>query len=171
MKPYIFFLVSSLFSLAAFCQSADESKVRQVIQKMEDSYNAHDYSFSGKYDVLSPHAVLINPIGMYWKNRTEIIEGTKEIGEIRLKYETVKYKIKSVRFLAPAVALVIIHAFGKVELDYNWPDGSKGGSKGDTTEGMYTITLVKEGNEWKITSMQITHVEAVAQKINPVKDN
>jgi hypothetical protein len=68
------------------------------------------------------------------------------------------------------VALVIVHSLDRTEQDYNLPDGSKGGSKGDVTEGMYTYTLAKTGSDWKITSMHITGVDANAAPSNPVKD-
>ena len=47
-------LLASLFFhfLKTVAQSSDENKVRAVIQQGEDAWNAHDYSFSGKYDLL-----------------------------------------------------------------------------------------------------------------------
>ncbi len=170
MKPTIV-LLSTLISFTVFGQSAaDEKQVRAVIQLMEDSYNAHDFSHSGKYDLFVSDAVLINPVGMYWKNRAEIIKATQALGNIRLKYESAKYTIKAMRFLAPGVALVVVYAAGRVEQDYNFPDGTKGGSKGDITKGMYSFTLIKTNNTWKVTSMQITHIDPVAGQMNPIKD-
>ena len=172
MKSIVLAILSTLITSALFCQTAtDEKEVKAVIQKAEDAYNAHDFSFAGKYDILISDAVLINPVGMYWKNREEIIKGTQFIGAIRLKYESAKYYIKDVRFFSPIVALVVMHSVGKVEQDYNYPDGSKGGTKGDITEGMYTITLVKQGTNWKIASMQVTHIDPNAANMNPVKNN
>jgi len=43
----------------------DKEQVKRVIEIFQDSFNAHDYSFSGKYDILTPEAYLINPVGMY----------------------------------------------------------------------------------------------------------
>jgi uncharacterized protein (TIGR02246 family) len=171
MKSFVLFLLTMLIASVVFSQSAtDEKEVRALIQKAEDAYNAHDYSYAGQYDILAPNAVLINPVGMYWKNRDEIIKGTQIIGAIRLKYESAKYNIKDLRFLSPTVALVVMHSIGKVEQDYNFPDGTKGGAKGDTTEGMYTFTLIKQGAGWKIASMQVTHIDSNAAKMNPIKD-
>lgn len=171
MKPIILVFLISLITFAAFGQkSTDEEEVRAIIQKAEDAYNAHDFSYAGQYDILTPEAVLINPVGMYWKNRAEIIKGTEVLGAIRLKYESAQYNIKNLRFLSPTVALVAMHSIGKVEQDYNFPDGTKGGSKGDTTEGMYLFTLVKQGKDWKISSMQVTHIDPNAASINPVKE-
>lgn len=171
MKSVVLVLLSALTTSAVFSQNAiDEKEVRAVIQKAEDAYNAHDFSYAGQYDIFTPDAVLINPVGMYWKNRAEIIKGTQVIGAIRLKYESAKYNIKGLRFLSPTVALVVMHSIGKVEQDYNFPDGTKGGSKGDTTEGMYLFTLVKQEKGWKIASMQVTHIDPNAVNMNPVMD-
>lgn len=77
-------------------------------KKMEDKWNAHGYSFSGGNNPFVPEAILINPVGMYWKNRAEIIKGIQTFGDIRFKHESTKYNKVDVRFLAPTVALVII---------------------------------------------------------------
>lgn len=154
----------------AFCQTAeDEKEVRLTIQKMEDSFNAHDYSFAGKYDLLTSDAFFINPVGMYWKNKSEIVKALAVLGEIRLKHESVKLNIKQIQFLAPTVAVVVAYGDGRVEDDYSFPDGSKGGSKGDATKGVYSYTLIKIHSTWKIKSMQITMVDSNAAAMNPIK--
>jgi uncharacterized protein (TIGR02246 family) len=171
MKSILLVLLTALLTSAVFSQNAtDEKEVRAVIQRAEDAYNAHDFSYAGHYDFMTSDAVLINPVGMFWKNRAEIIKGTQVMGAVRLKYESAKYNIKDLRFLSPTVALVVMHSIGKVEQDYNFPDGTKGGSKGDITEGMYLFTLVKQGKSWKITSMQVTHIDPNAANMNPIKN-
>lgn len=169
MKHFLF-LIFILISVDVFSQaSAEEAQIRAVIQTMEDSYNEHDYSFIGKYDILSSDAWLINPVGMYWKNRIEITQALQILGNIRLKYESVKYTIKELKILAPNVALVVVYADGRVERDYNFPDGSKGGVKGERTNGMYSFTLTKTNKAWKINSIHITHIDPIAANLNPVK--
>lgn len=149
--------------------SSDEKEIRAFIKKMEDKWNAHDYSFSGKNNPFVPDAILINPVGMYWKNREEIIKGIQTFGDIRFKHESTKYNKVDVRFLAPAVALVIIQSTDKVDEDYNMPNGTKGASKGETHEGIIGLTLIKKDNAWKIAFQQINHVDASAAAFNPVK--
>ena len=91
MKSVFLVLLPVLMTSAVFSQNyLDEKKVKAVIQKAEDSYNAHDFSYAGQYDFLTSDAVFINPVGIYWKNRAEIIKGTQAIGAIRLKYESAK---------------------------------------------------------------------------------
>ena len=176
MKKNLYVVIAILFMFAAcskqaFGQISDEEKVRALIQKAEDAWNAHDYSYSGQYDIFMSDAVLVNPVGMYWKNKTEILKGIQQFGSIIFKNETSKYKIKDIRFLAPDVALVIVHSTDRVDQDYKLPDGTKGGSKGDVTEAMYTYTLLERNKNWKISSLHITKINENAAASNPVHDN
>ena len=170
MKVFTWLTCAIFICSVAYSQiSSDEQKVRSVIQKMEDAWNAHDYSFSGKYDIFDQNAVLINPVGMYWINKTEIIQAMQAFGAIRFKYESAKYDKVDIRFLAPSIALVIIKSSGKVNEDFNMPDGSKGRSKGETGYDLMGLTLVKKNNDWKITSLQVTTIDAKAAPFNPIK--
>lgn len=168
LETLLFLFCFSGFKTVA--QSSDETQIRAVIMKSEEAWNAHDYSFSGKYDFFATNAILVNPVGMYWKNRSEIIKGIQAFGPTMFKNISVKYNIKSVYFLAPTVALVVVHSIDRVEQDYNLPDGTKGGTKGDMSEGMFTYTLAKANQDWKITSLHITSINANAAASNPAKD-
>ena len=99
---------------------------------------------------------------MYWKTRSQIIKGIQTFGPIMFKNTTVKYNIKDIDFLASTVAIVIVHSIETVEQDYNLPDGTQGGTKGGVTEGMFTYPLVKTNQDWKITSLHITTINANA---------
>ncbi|WP_373550840.1 SgcJ/EcaC family oxidoreductase [Haliscomenobacter sp.] len=143
--------------------SVDELEVRAVIKTMETAWNAHDYSFTGKNDIFDPNAALINPVGMYWKNKAEILKAMQSFGETRFKFTSTQYNIKGVNFLAPTVALLTMSAKDMVILDF------PGGRKGDNWEGMYFITLLKGGNGWKITSLQVTDVNVNLTSMNPIK--
>jgi hypothetical protein len=74
------------------------------------------------------------------------------------KYFTSKYTVRDIHFLTPAVALMVMHVADLIEQDFNFPDGSKGGTKGDTSENMFLHTFVKQNGAWRITSTQITPV-------------
>ncbi|MDQ6813247.1 MAG: SgcJ/EcaC family oxidoreductase [Bacteroidota bacterium] len=165
----LLFCTVLIFSIVCGQTSSDEKQVRSVIQKMEDAWNAHDYSYTGQYDIYDSKAVLVNPVGMYWKNRADIVKGIQAFSNMMFKYETAKYHTVDVHFLAPAVALVVIQAKNMVNEDYNTPDGSKGGSKGDTSESTISLTLAKKNNDWKITSQQVTSVDEKAAPFNPIK--
>jgi uncharacterized protein (TIGR02246 family) len=176
MKKVFIAAVTVLFTIC-FCtfrvsaQSPDEEKVRAIIQKAEDAWNAHNFSFTGKYDIFAEDAVLVNPVGMYWKNRSQILGAMERFGPTMLQHTSTKYNIKNIRLLAPAVAMVIVHSTDRVEQDYNLPNGAKGGSKGDITEGMSTYTLVKKDGTWKIAALQVTAIDANAAPANPFREN
>jgi uncharacterized protein (TIGR02246 family) len=164
-------LVICFFNVKSIAQSSDEKMVRAIIQKAEDAWNADDFSFAGKYDIYAEDAVVVNPVGMYWKNRSQIVSAMQRFGPTMLHHTSTKHNIKNIRFLAPAVALVIVHSIDRVEQDYTLPNGAKGGSKGDITEGMCTYTLVKKEGNWKIAALQVTAVDANAAPANPFRDN
>lgn len=103
------------------------------------------------------------------KNRTYLIKAVQAFGNV-LKNESTKYNKVDVSFLAPAVALAVIQTRDIVNQDYNMPDGSKGGAKGDTGEAIIGLTLVKKSNDWKITSLQVTSVDQNTAPFNPVKE-
>lgn len=164
MKTIALLTFALLLSFITFGQSAqDELDVRTVIKTMETAWNAHDFSFTGKNDIFDSNATLINPVGMYWKNKAEIIKALQVFGETRFKFTSTQYNIKAVKFLAPSVALLTMSAKDMVEQDF------QGGKKGDSSEGMYFITLLKGGNGWKITSLQVTEVNVNAAPMNPIK--
>ena len=170
MKTFVSTLALVLVYCISYAQSAtDEKAIRAVIQKMDDAWNAHDYSYSGQYDIYAPDATLVNPVGMYWKNRAEIIKAHQVLGETMFKYTSAKSQQVDLRFLAPTVALATVKAQYRVEQDYNFPDGKKADSKGDTDYAMINVVLTKQNGAWKIASQQVTHFDPKVQAQDPVK--
>lgn len=169
MKTTILAFTFLLVCHLGFAQSAtDEKAVRAVIQKMDDAWNAHDYTFTGKYDIYAPDAMVINPVGMYWKNRSEILKAYQVFGETMFKYESTKSEQVDVRFLAPTVALATIKAMYRTNEDHTLPGGQKV-PKGDTVYSMMNVILTKNNNDWKIASLQLTPINAEAAAHNPVQ--
>ncbi|MEJ7739493.1 MAG: SgcJ/EcaC family oxidoreductase [Chitinophagaceae bacterium] len=123
--------------------------MRAVIQKMDDAWNIHDYYNSGQYDIYAPDATLVNPVGMYWKNRAEIIKAHQVLGETMFKYSSAKSQQVGLRFLAPTVALATVKAQYRFEQDYNSPDG-KAYSKGNIDYAMINVVFTKQNGAWKI---------------------
>jgi uncharacterized protein (TIGR02246 family) len=170
MKTFVSTLALVLVYSISYAQSAtDEKAVRAVIQKMDDAWNAHDYSYSGKYDFYVKDATLVNPVGMYWKNRAEIIKAHQSFGETMFKYTSAKSQIVDLRFLAPTVALATVKTQYLVEQDYNFPDGKKAFSKGDTDAVMINVVCTRQNRAWKIASEQVTTFNPEAQALDPVK--
>jgi uncharacterized protein (TIGR02246 family) len=158
MKVIALVIVNLLICSAVYSQTAnDEQQVRAVIQNEEDAWNKHDFTVV-QNTALTPDAVLINPIGEYWKSKAVIVDGIKKVSDIMLKYTTSKYTIRDIRFLGPSAALAVVHNLGRVEQDFNNPDGSIGGVKGQEDQSMISYILVKANNTWKITFTQITPI-------------
>jgi uncharacterized protein (TIGR02246 family) len=169
MKPICLMLALLLIWSIGFAQSAaDEKAVRAVIQKMDDAWNAHDYTYSGKYDIYEQNAIMINPVGMYWKNKGEIVKAHQVFGETMFKHTSSKGEILDIRFLAPAIAMAVVRAQYRVEKDHNLPSGEKAGSRGDTSHSMLHVVLTKKNEAWKITSTQVTTVDPKAAAHDPV---
>ena len=169
MKRFVSILALVLVYNISYAQSAtDENAVRDVIQKMDDAWNAHDYSYSGQYDIYASDATLVNPVGMYWKNRAEIIKAHQVLGEIMFKYSSAKSQQVGLRFLAPTVALVTVKTQYTIEQDYNSPDG-KAYSKGDIDNAMINVVLTRQNGTWKIASLQVSNFDPKLQAHDPVK--
>lgn len=169
-KNFVSTLALVLGCFISFAQSAtNEKAVQAVIQKMDDAWNAHDYSYSGKYDFYAKDATLVNPVGMYWKNRAEIIKAHQVFGETMFKYTSARSQPVDLRFLAPTVALATVKVQYQVEQDYNFPDGKKAGSKGDTEYAMINIVFTRQNGTWKIASEQVTSFDPKVQAQDPVK--
>lgn len=170
MKPFVSTLALVLIYFISFAQSAtDEKAVHAVIQKMDDAWNAHEYSYSGKYDIYASDATLVNPVGMYWKSRAEIVKAHQMLGKTMFKYMSAKSQQVDLRFLAPTVALATLKAQYRTEQDYNFPDGKKASSKGDTDYAIINVVFTKQNGAWKIASQQVTNFDPKAQGQDPVK--
>jgi uncharacterized protein (TIGR02246 family) len=162
-------LAMLLIGSLTFAQSgADQKAVRAVLQNMDDAWNAHDYTYTGKHDIYAPDAIMINPVGMYWKNRAEIQQAHKVYGQTMFKHGSTKSQQVDVRFLAPTVAMATIKALYRTDEDHTLPDGRKV-SKGDTDYEMVNVILTKKNNDWKIASLQLTPINAGAAAHNPVQ--
>ncbi len=170
MKKMILTFATLLLYVVGYAQSnTDEKAVRAVLQKMEDAWNAHDYTYTGQYDIYAPNASIINPVGMYWKSRAEIVKAHQVFGEMMLQYESTKTLQEDVRFLAPTVALATIKNQYRVEQDYMLPGGQQKISKGGTNQAMLNVILSKKDDQWKIASLQVTGIDVNAAAYDPVK--
>ena len=133
----------------------DEQQLKDIIQKLENQWNKDDFSFFTN-EAYMPDAIIINPIGEVWNGQAEIRKAIDKLGDSMFKYSTSKYTVKNIRFLAPAVAIMVMHSAGVVEQDFVFPDGSDRRTKGDKSENMFLHTFVKQNGNWKISSTQVT---------------
>lgn len=159
MKLLVLFACCFIIGAQAYAQSSsDENAVRVVFQKMNDAWKAHDYGYTHD-DFLDDNAVLINPVGMYFKSKAEITKSLQYLGEVRFKYEKpLQDSIISIRFLSPSSAFVVIHSAGEIIQDFTMPGETNTIKKGERYEGFQTFTLVKQNATWRIISITVAEV-------------
>lgn len=157
----LLFLLACCFIIGAQAHAqnmSNENAVRVVFQKMNDAWKVHDYGYTHD-DILDDNAVLINPIGMFWKGKDEITKALQYLGEVRFKHlKAIEDSIISIRFLSPSSALVLLHDVGEVTDDFTMPGETGITKKGERTEGLQSFTLVKQNETWRITSITATEV-------------
>jgi ketosteroid isomerase-like protein len=75
MKAMMLLILNLLIFCTVFGQSAnDEQQLRDIIQKLEDSWNRDDFSFF-KNETYAPDAIVVNPAGEVWTGQAEIAKG------------------------------------------------------------------------------------------------
>ncbi len=75
-------------------------------------------------------------------------------------YPTLTYKQVAVLFLLEDIY---------INSDWNYPDGSIGGKKGEHDYGQMSWVVVKDNGEWKLKAGHNTTVDQKMKQFNPVK--
>jgi uncharacterized protein (TIGR02246 family) len=164
MKSIISLIITVFFLTGSYAQTSKANQqLEALILEMETSWNSQDYS--GKQ--FDTEAILVNRVGMYWRNKTEIVNAWNALSEIMFKHIKVKYAVKKIRFFNDKIALVVVLSTDTVVSDFHLPDGRKGGTKGETSESVHTYTIVNSSNEWKVTSLHITGIDKAAVPTPP----
>lgn len=127
--------------------SADEASLRQIVQQVQDAWNAHDGKAFAAPFATDADYVVVN--GMKIKGREDIEKGHTQIFTTIYKDSHNVGTVKSVRFLRPDVAVV------HVEWNLEW---SMGGEKRKNT-AMNTMILTKDGGKWSIAAFHNTPVQ------------
>jgi len=127
--------------------SADEAAVRQVVQQVQDSWNAHDGKAFAAPFAADADYVVVN--GMYIKGRDEIEKGHTGIFATIYKDSRNIGTIKSVRFLRKDVA--VVHVAWNLEF-------TAGGAK-RTAQALNTMIMTKDKGKWGIAAFQNTPVQ------------
>ena len=148
----IVFAFLSIGALATGAQtpqssSADEAALKQIVQQLQDGWNAHDGKAFAAPFATDADYVIVN--GMKIKGREEIEKGHTQIFTTIYKDSHNVATFKSVRFLRPDVA--VAHVEWNLEFKVN----------GETRKGhaMNTMILTKEGGKWSIAAFQNTPIE------------
>ena len=128
--------------------SADESAIRQIVQQLQEGWNAHDGKAFAAPFAADADYVVVN--GMYIKGREAIEQGHTQIFSTIYKESKNAATIKGVRFLRPDVAVA------HVEWNLEFRAG------GETRRGhaMNTMVLTKEGGKWSIAAFHNTPIQA-----------
>lgn len=128
--------------------SADETAIRQIVQQVQDAWNAHDGKAFAAPFATDADYVVVN--GMYIKGREAIEQGHTQIFSTIYKESKNAATVKSVRFLRPDVAVA------HVEWNLEFREG------GETRRGqaMNTMVLTKEEGRWGIAAFHNTPTQA-----------
>jgi uncharacterized protein (TIGR02246 family) len=126
--------------------SREEALIRQVVQQLQDGWNAHDgKAFAAPFAVDADY-VVVN--GMHAKGRDEIEKGHVGIFTTVYKDSRNAATVKSIRFLRKDVA--VVHVEWNLEFQMN----------GETkkAKAMSTMIMTKEKGKWEIAAFQNTPV-------------
>lgn len=128
--------------------SADEAALRQVVQQVQDGWNAHDGKAFAAAFTSDADYVVVN--GTRAKGREEIERGHTAIFSTIYKDSHNVATVKSIRFLRPDVA--VVHIEWNLEF-------SAGGEK-RKAQAINTMVMTKEGAKWSIAVFQNTPIQA-----------
>jgi uncharacterized protein (TIGR02246 family) len=125
--------------------SDDEKALRQIVQQVEDAWNAHDgKAFAAPFAAEADY-VVVN--GVYVKGREEIERGHTGIFTTIYKESRNAATLKSIRFLRPDVAVVHVE----------WNMEVRPGA--ERARAMSSMVMTKEGGKWSIAVFQNTPVQ------------
>lgn len=144
------FVVFPIMSNAQASQSAssDEAAIRQIVQQVQDAWNAHDGKAFAAPFATDADYVVVN--GMYIKGREAIEQGHTQIFSTIYKESKNAATVKSVRFLRPDVAVAHVE----------WNLEFRAGGEARRAQAMNTMVLTKEGGRWGIAVFQNGPIEA-----------
>lgn len=127
--------------------SQDETAVREIVQQVQDGWNAHDSKAFAAPFAADADYVVVN--GMYIKGRDAIEEGHTGIFTAIYKDSRNAATIKSVRFVRKDVAVVHI----EWNLEFN-----AGGEK-RKAHALNTMIMTKDKGKWSIAAFQNTPIQ------------
>jgi uncharacterized protein (TIGR02246 family) len=127
--------------------TADEASLRQIVQQLQDGWNAHDGKAFAAPFAADADYVVVN--GMRIKGREEIEKGHTQIFTTIYKESHNVGTVKSVRFLRPDVA--VVHVEWNLEF-------SMGGEKRKNT-AINTMVMTKDNGKWSIAAFHNTPVQ------------
>ena len=169
MKHTFFTCALILFATVLFAQnnSSDEMAIQKVIQQQGEARNKYDWKTLSSY--FTDDGILINPVGMIWKGRTEIFTNLKLLSACCLEPTSSKSDVKNIRFLTTDIAIVYIEETLIANKDFGVPFHQY--KKGETEYNWKTDVFIKKNNEWKIASRQVTLINQIVSPHNSSDKN
>ncbi|MBC8028918.1 MAG: SgcJ/EcaC family oxidoreductase [Pyrinomonadaceae bacterium] len=128
--------------------SMDETAIRQVVQQVQDGWNAHDgKAFAARFATDADY-VVVN--GRRTKGRDEIEKGHTGIFSTIYKDSRNVGTVQSIRFLRPDVAVVHVE----------WNLEFRIGAETKKGHAINTMVITKDRGKWSIAVFQNTAIEA-----------
>jgi uncharacterized protein (TIGR02246 family) len=144
---FALFLISGSSGVAQTPASADETAVRQIVQQVQDGWNAHDgKAFAARFAADADY-VIVN--GMKIKGREEIEKGHAGIFASIYKESHNVGTVQSVRFLRPDVA--VVHVEWNLEFTV--------GGETKKARAMNSMVVTKEAGKWSIAAFHNTPIQ------------
>jgi uncharacterized protein (TIGR02246 family) len=145
---FVSFGVQTINAQTPQTSSADEAALRQIVQQIEDAWNAHDGKAFAAPFATDADYVVVN--GMKLKGREAIEKGHTGIFTTIYKDSHNVATIQGVRFLRPDVAVVHVE----------WNLEFRMGGKTEKGHAINTMVMTKEGGKWSIAAFQNTPIQA-----------
>jgi uncharacterized protein (TIGR02246 family) len=166
MKRIFLTLVVIVSVFNTYSQSAsDKEAVNQVATSFLSSFKNHDFSNMKDYAVQELN--VINPAGMWWKNRNDVQKAFLAFHQTFLKNASMTEESRSIRFIDPDVA--IVNLIVRMSAFYP-PDGvDRGTNKRGDNRAIATMVVVKQNGKWLLTSAQNTTIDEQAAVNNPIR--
>jgi uncharacterized protein (TIGR02246 family) len=133
--------------LKAQTSTADEAAIKQLVQQVQDGWNAHDGAAFAAPFAADADYVVVN--GMKIKGRDEIEKGHTQIFSTIYKDSRNIATVKGIRFLRADVAVV--------HIEWNLEHSASGAKRTDRALNSWVVT--KDNGKWSIASFQNTPIQ------------
>ena len=169
MKHIMLIAITFLFCMNIKAQdhSADSMAIINLVKQYEDTWNNNDMDAHCKLFTEDGSWITIG--GFYWKDRNEVSTGTHALAPAFKNMIPMKLNIQRMQFVDEKVAVLFLLEDIYINSDWNYPDGSIGGKKGEHDYGQMSWVVVKDNGEWKLKAGQNTTVDQKMKQFNPVK--
>lgn len=140
-------ILISVPALSAQIPASDEAAIKQLVQQVQDAWNAHDGAAFAAPFAADADYVVIN--GMKIKGRDEIEKGHTAIFTTTYKDSRNIATVKGIRLLRADVAIVHIE----------WSLEYSSGAEKKRSRAMNSWVVTKDEGKWSIASFQITPIQ------------